>query len=106
MWAPSRVGAIDPVGITNASTTNARKMNARMNAIRIDSSVSFTPPSCGAGLDAAAEGSPVASGVAGLEDESVVMARDAIRGSHPGLKRSLLAVRGWVHDNSIAICPS
>src|SRR5437868_14699278 len=42
MWAPSSVGAIEPVGMTNASTTNARKMNARMNATRIDSSVSFT----------------------------------------------------------------
>src|SRR5215207_7160312 len=53
MCAPSSVGAIDPVGITNASTTNARKMNARMNAIRIDSIVSFTPPSFdGVGFDA------------------------------------------------------
>ena len=38
------IGAIDPVGMTNASTTNARNTNARMNAIRIDSIVSFTPP--------------------------------------------------------------
>src|SRR6478752_6775853 len=35
------VGAIDPVGITNASTTNARKTNARINATRIDSIVSL-----------------------------------------------------------------
>src|SRR6185503_19333500 len=44
MCAPSRVGAIEPVGMTNASTTNARKMKARMKATRIDSSVSFTLP--------------------------------------------------------------
>src|SRR3982751_2615792 len=43
MCAPSSVGAIEPVGMTNASTTNARKTNARMNAIRIDSIVSLTP---------------------------------------------------------------
>src|SRR4051812_13817989 len=42
MCAPSSVGAIDPVGMTNASTTNARKMNAKMNATRIDSIVSLT----------------------------------------------------------------
>jgi hypothetical protein len=42
MCAPSRVGAIEPVGMTNASTTKARKMNARMNATRIDSIVSLT----------------------------------------------------------------
>src|SRR4051812_21770842 len=46
MCAPISVGAIEPVGMTNASTTNARNTNARMNAIRIDSIVSFTPPSC------------------------------------------------------------
>jgi hypothetical protein len=45
-WAPSSVGAIEPVGMTNASTTNVRKMNARMKAIRIDSTVSRCPPSC------------------------------------------------------------
>src|SRR5258706_11092719 len=43
MCAPSSVVAIDPVGITNASTTNARNTNARIKAIRIDSMVSFTP---------------------------------------------------------------
>ena len=45
MWRPSSVGAIDPVGMTNASTMNARKTNARMNATRIDSIVSLTLPS-------------------------------------------------------------
>src|SRR5215204_5623620 len=45
MCAPSSVGAIEPVGMTNASTTNPRKMNARMNAIRIDSIVSLMLPS-------------------------------------------------------------
>src|SRR5688572_21486747 len=30
--------------MTNASTTNARNMKAKMNAIRIDSIVSLTPP--------------------------------------------------------------
>src|SRR5438046_1729000 len=38
------VGAIEPVGMTKASTTNARKMNANTKAMRIDSIVSFTPP--------------------------------------------------------------
>src|SRR5262249_13490065 len=45
MCAPSSVGAIDPVGITNASTTNPRKMNARINATRIASTVSLMLPS-------------------------------------------------------------
>src|SRR5687767_15315859 len=45
MCAPRSVGAIDPVGMTKASTTNARKMNARMKATRIDSIVSLTLPS-------------------------------------------------------------
>src|SRR2546428_14175043 len=48
MGAPSSVGAIEPVGMTNASTTKARKMNARMKATRIDSTVSFAPPSSSA----------------------------------------------------------
>src|SRR5438105_15623690 len=41
MCAPMSVGAIEPVGITNASTTNVRKMNASTNSIRIDSIVSL-----------------------------------------------------------------
>src|SRR2546427_12304484 len=41
MCAPSSVGAIEPEGITNASTTNARKTKARMKATRIDSIVSL-----------------------------------------------------------------
>src|SRR6476660_8563494 len=41
MCAPSSVGAIEPVGMTNASTTKARKMNARMKATMIDSIVSL-----------------------------------------------------------------
>src|SRR4051812_25239064 len=45
MCAPRSVGAIDPVGMTNASTTNARKTNARMKATRIDSIVSLMLPS-------------------------------------------------------------
>src|SRR5687768_16422051 len=60
MCAPSSVGAIEPVGMTNASTTNARKMKARMNATRIDSTVSLTLPSwCGC-----------AGGCAGVATES------------------------------------
>src|SRR3954471_9641927 len=47
MCAPSSVGAMEPVGMTKASTVNARKMNARMNATRIDSSVSLTLLSLG-----------------------------------------------------------
>src|SRR6266700_2913561 len=39
---------MEPVGMTNASTTNARKMNARMKATRIDSTVSLTLLSCAA----------------------------------------------------------
>jgi len=35
------VGAIDPVGITNASMTKARKMNVRMKAMTTDSRVSL-----------------------------------------------------------------
>ena len=38
------MGAIDPVGMTNASTTKARKTNARIKAMTIDSMVSLTPP--------------------------------------------------------------
>src|SRR5829696_7883960 len=45
MCAPSSVGAMEPVGMTNASTTKARKMKARMNATRIDSTVSLALPS-------------------------------------------------------------
>src|SRR4051794_36520839 len=66
MWAPSSVGAIDPVGMTNASTTNARKMKARMNATRMDSIVSLTFPSGWAGLfDLAAAGPGAAPAEAG-----------------------------------------
>src|SRR5690349_16355905 len=35
-----RVGAIEPVGITNASASNPRIKSARMNATTIDSNVS------------------------------------------------------------------
>src|SRR3954454_21436429 len=54
MCAPISGGAIDPVGMTNASTTNARKTNARIKATRIDSIVSLMFPSGwggGAGVD-------------------------------------------------------
>src|SRR5690242_3442200 len=43
MCAPRSVVAIEPVGMTKASTTKARNTNARMKAIRMDSMVSFTP---------------------------------------------------------------
>src|ERR1700722_3506872 len=42
MLAPSKVGAIDPVGMTKGSTTKARNTNASTNATRIDSIVSRT----------------------------------------------------------------
>src|SRR5262249_52335943 len=38
----SSVDAIDPVGMTKASTTKARKIKARMKATRMDSRVSLT----------------------------------------------------------------
>src|SRR6476646_2199357 len=73
MCAPINVGAIDPVGMTNASTMNARNTNARMNATRIDSIVSLTLPSwCwGLGVDGAAPaavlaGEGLSSGIDGL----------------------------------------
>src|SRR3954454_512137 len=37
---PINVGAIEPVGITNASASNVRNRNASTNAITIDSTVS------------------------------------------------------------------
>src|SRR5690606_31001513 len=43
LWRPSSVGAIDPVGMTNASASNVRNRNAKMNAITIDSTVSRVP---------------------------------------------------------------
>ena len=39
---PSASGAIEPVGITNASASNVRNKNASTNAITIDSTVSRT----------------------------------------------------------------
>src|SRR5947207_2775779 len=47
---PSSVGAIEPVGITNASATKPRNNKARMTAIATDSIVSRQPPSGGAAL--------------------------------------------------------
>src|SRR5213078_425665 len=41
MWPPSSVGAIEPEGMTKASTTKARKTKARMKATRMDSMVSL-----------------------------------------------------------------
>ena len=40
-WAPRRVSAMLPVGMTNASTINALKTNAKMNAISRESIVSL-----------------------------------------------------------------
>src|SRR5687767_5287885 len=68
MCAPRSVGAIDPDGMTNASTTNARKMNARMNATRIDSTVSLALPSS---YVVARAGAAVAGGVAGAANAEV-----------------------------------
>src|SRR4051794_36317080 len=48
---PSSVGAIDPVGMTNASATNPRKNSPRITAIAIDSTVSRQPPSGGRSFD-------------------------------------------------------
>src|SRR2546423_889451 len=52
LWRPTSVGAIEPVGITNASATKPRKRSARMIAIAIDSTVSRQPPSGGSALAA------------------------------------------------------
>jgi hypothetical protein len=53
------VGAIDPVGITNASITNPRNTNAIVNAIMMEISVSFSVSGVGwaglAALDGLAE---------------------------------------------------
>ena len=38
------MGAIEPVGITNASASNVRNTNARMNATATDSMVSRSEP--------------------------------------------------------------
>src|SRR3982751_3747034 len=54
---------MDPVGITNASTTKARKMKARMNATRIDSTVSLALPS--SALDARRAAAAAAAGGGG-----------------------------------------
>jgi hypothetical protein len=43
------VGAIEPVGITNASASNVRNKNASTNAITIDSTVSRTACDCAGG---------------------------------------------------------
>jgi hypothetical protein len=43
--APFSVGAIDPVGITNASASNARNSSASVKATTIDSIVSRPPAS-------------------------------------------------------------
>ena len=56
MCAPSSVGAIEPVGMTKASTMKARKTKARMKATRIDSTVSLTPPEEASGDDFSCEG--------------------------------------------------
>ena len=40
MCRPINVGAIEPVGITNASASNVRNKNANTKAITIDSTVS------------------------------------------------------------------
>jgi hypothetical protein len=40
-WAPSSVGAIEPVGMTKASTTNARNVRATTSAMMIASMVSI-----------------------------------------------------------------
>src|SRR5437016_447646 len=42
MWPPRSVGAMEPEGMTKASTTKARKTKARMKATRMDSMVSLT----------------------------------------------------------------
>src|SRR5262245_36434579 len=63
MWAPSRVVAMEPVGITKASTTKARKMKARMKAMRMDSMVSLTELSARPGGGVAAPEVPPAAGV-------------------------------------------
>src|ERR1700691_346352 len=41
MWAPRSGGAMEPGGVTKASTMKARKMKARMKATRMDSMVSL-----------------------------------------------------------------
>jgi hypothetical protein len=40
LWRPINVGAIDPVGMTNASASNARKSSASVKAMTIASTVS------------------------------------------------------------------
>src|SRR5688572_20142647 len=50
---PSSVGAIEPVGITNASATKPRNNRAKITAMATDSTVSRQPPSGGAGFSSA-----------------------------------------------------
>src|SRR5947209_787898 len=73
IWAPIRVGPIEPVGMTKASTTNARKTKARMKATRIDSIVSFTFPSACELLEeealSAAMGASYARGTGAASDD-------------------------------------
>ena len=40
LWRPMSVGAMEPVGITNASASKARKRSASVKATTIDSIVS------------------------------------------------------------------
>src|SRR5580658_1395331 len=51
LCSPSKVGAIDPVGMTNASASNVRNKNASTKAMAIDSMVSRKPSfmACGGG---------------------------------------------------------
>src|ERR1051325_1330661 len=56
MCAPSNVGAMEPDGMTKASTTKARKTKARMKATRMDSMVSLMFSFSGGGVVAAGGG--------------------------------------------------
>src|SRR6266545_4017179 len=93
--APRRVGAMEPVGMTKASTMNARNVRATIRAMMIASMVSITPASelsdgfccegvvgratCGAGVGMIAVGMAVLT-----EDDAVVSTGEVAGGTAPG----------------------
>ena len=74
LWRPISVGAMEPVGITKASASNARNKSASVNAITTDSTVSRPKPS-GLLTMSPGRGGLDAAGAAGLVASDVAAAR-------------------------------
>jgi hypothetical protein len=96
LWRPCSVGAMEPVGMTNASASNVRNIKARMKAMATDSTVSRK-------VRAQAEGSRKVASMEAFVELGFLLMRIALKdvianrfaGTSPGAQPGVGKGCGW-----------